>query len=331
MVTIVSTDANLFFTFGDAGVSVGADKYAQSTSEVIAPHWASGGICPAGGSISVPVGPDVTHMAVDSSAAGTGSWAAWLSSGFPMFGEAFPVSLPAPSLWLDFGFYAALTLSSTDIASIKSRTRDRKISGNIFSEASTRPAWNSSASVGSGLMRASAGFTAGNTDKLVCTDTAITGIFSNTNPWTLIMPVRRGATGALHTLFSVSTTSSANGHWDLTLDASDDISVTRVTSGGSSTTRTYATTVNTTPILITLVYNGSDHTLYVNRTAQALSGAITGDIGTVDRVTLGARHINATYDQYSTCEIPEVFVFNDDLSAGDLTVAHNWLARRYGL
>lgn len=330
MITVVSLGSDLYVSLGDAGVSVGADKYARSTGENIAPHWASGGICPAGASVSFPVGPSVTHMAVDSSGA-TGSWSAWLSSGTPRNGEVFPAALPEPALWIDFSAYSAITLSSTDIASVKGLTRERKIKGDVFSESSTRPALNSAATVGSGLTRAAASFTAGNSDKLVSTDANLASVFSGTSAWTLVMPVRRGATGALHTLFSASTSGSSNGHFDLTLDASDDIVVTRVDSSGGSDSGTYATTVNTTPVLLTLVYDGSDHDLYVNRTAQSLSATVTGDIGDVDTITLGARHINATYSQYATAEIPEVIAFDSALNAQQLNVLHSWAVRRYGL
>lgn len=326
MVTIASLGSDLYIVFGDGGVKVGAAKYAQASGETLGRHWASPALVPAGSSISFPVDSTCTHFSFVSSGT-TGSWAMWRSSGSPRSDEALPDDLNRPALWLDVGFYQNLTINS-GIAGINGRS----FNGGSFTEGTNKPAYNEAASAGSGIMRATAAFTAASSHKLTCTDSAITSLFDGTDAFTLFIPVRRGATGANHTLFSVGTTGSNNGRWDLTLDSSDDISITRVTSGGSSATGTYATTVNTTPILITLTFDGTSYALYVNRTAQSLSGSPTGDVGTASRVTVGCRSYNtSTHDQFATAEIPEVLAWGSALTAAQLTTLHAWAKRRYGV
>lgn len=329
MVTISSQTADLFITFGDANADIGAAEYAQAVSEELAPNWASGYIVPGGGSITFPCAGEFSHFAVVSSAA-SGAWSAVRSSGYPAFGEKFPTLSwggSEPSLWIDFGEYKSLLLSS-GIAAITSRSAGRA----LFAESTNKPALNDALAVGSGLMRAAAAFTAGSSHKLVCSDADVAGMFDGNDSFTLFIPVRRGATGAVHTLFSVGTNGSANGYWNIALDASDDIIVTRVTAAGASSTSVYATTVNTTPILIALVFDGTTTTMHVNRASVSLTGNAAGDIGTASKVAIGARIINtSTYANFATAEIPEVIAFNRALGTADLATMHAWLMRRYGL
>ena len=329
MVTITSQNSDLFVVFGDANADVAAAEYAQAVSEVLAPNWASGFIVAAGSSATFPCAPEFTHFAVVSSAA-VGAWSACRSSGHPTFGERFPAlswGSDTPDLWLDFGDYKSLAVSS-GIASVTGRAPARA----VFAEGTNKAAINDAAAVGAGLMRPAAAFTAGSSHKLVCTDTAVAGMFDGVDPFTLFIPVRRGATGAVHTIFAVGTDGSANGYWNIALDASDDVIVTRVDSAGASTTSVYATTVGTTPILLTYVFDGTTSTLYVDRASVALTGNAEGDLGTASKVVLGARIINTgTYANFATAELPEVIAFSRALGTADLATMHNWLARRYGL
>lgn len=324
MVTFTSSGSDLFVSFGDAGVMVGAGKVAQVTSETLAPHWGSGFVVPDGASVSFPVSKQCTHFSVDSTVA-SGYWSAYRSSGYPIFGDVLPASLPAPSLWLDFGVYSSLTISS-GIAGAVSQSANRA----SFAEATNKPAWNDAASVGSGMMRPCAAFTAGSSHKLVCSDAAVAGLFDGTDAFTLFMPVRRGATGAVHTIFGVGS-ASANGYWQLVLDNNDDVLIQRVDSGGGTTQSVYATTVNTTPILLTYIFDGSTSSLYVNRVAVSLTGNANGDLGTANKVAVGCRVVNSAYANFATAEIPEVLAWNTALSTANLDKLHSWAAYRYGI
>ncbi len=337
LVTFSSQTSDLFITFGDGGCKVGTTEYAQVTSEVIAPNWGSGFIIPAGAMVSFPISREFSHFCVVSSAA-SGAWSVFRNSGYPTFGEKHPeLSLYPrdPSLWLNFGDYKRLGISS-GIASAQAIGQNLVQSGGrshyLFSESTNKPALNDAVAAGSGLMRPAAAFTAGSSHKLVCADAVAASIFGGTSDFTLIIPVRRGATGAVHTLFAVATDGSANGYWNLALDASDDIIVTRVDTDGSSSTSTYATTVGTTPIYITLVYTSGTPTMYVNGASVSLTGTATGNVGTLSKISIGARIINtSTYANYATAEIPEVIAYNNALGTDDLAKVHAWMQRRYGL
>ena len=175
MVTFTSVTSDLYVTFGDGGLKVSTTKFAQVSGETVAPHWGSAFIVPAGGTVSWPVAHWQTHYSVVSSGA-TGSWCAFRSSGAPVLngGEVFPPlalpgvtpALPAPKLWLDFGVYNALTISS-GIAGAYSRERA------YFAEATNKPAINDAITVGAGLVRPAAGFTAASSHKLLCTDAPV--------------------------------------------------------------------------------------------------------------------------------------------------------------
>ena len=145
--------------------------------------------------------------------------------------------------------------------------------------------------------------------------------------------MRRGAIGAIHTLFSVGTTASANGRWDLTIDGSQNITLTRVTSGGASTNSITAGGLGTAAIhLITLVFDGTTPTIYVDRASAALTGTAAGNIGTASYVAVGCRASNtSTYDQFATAEIPEVMAWDTAFSSGQLVTLHAWAKRRYGV
>ena len=332
LVTLVSQTADLFISFGDGNVKVGAAEVAQAIGEIISPNWGSGFVIPGGSSLTFPVALDFTHFSVVSSVA-SGVWTACRNSGAPTYGERFPklsTQVDSASLWLDFGDFKSMS-AAAGIASIVGR-EIVGIGRPIFAEATNKPALNDAIAAGAGLMRPAASFTAGSSHKLVCTDANAAGMFDGTDSFTLFIPVRRGATGALHTLFSVSTDGSANGHWDLTLDAADDVVLTRVDNAGASTSSAYATTIGTTPVLISLVYTPAAVSMYINRASVSIAGLATGNLGTASKITVGARLINtSTYSQFATAEIPEIMAFNSALSTADLATMHAWFGRRYGL
>lgn len=330
MVTFSSVTSDLHVLFGGPRVKLAAyasNKYSTATGETLAAHWATGFRVPAGASLTWPVGADDTHFSVVSSAA-SGDWSAAVSSGFPGRGEELDTKyFGEPLLWLDT---RADNINITSGAITVTDWRNRN-GGALFSESSAKPDILDAASVSSGLLLPGVSFVAGSSEKLICTDATLAAALGSTNPFTLFLPVRRTATGALHTLFSVGTAGSNNGRWDVTLDASDDIVITRVTSGGSSSTSTYATTMSSAMWLLTIVFDGTTPTLYVDRTSQSLSGTATGDVGTTTKVAIGCRAYNtSTADQFASCEIPEVAAWGRAFSTQELVVLHAWAKRRYG-
>jgi hypothetical protein len=292
---------------------------------VLAPHCASGFVIPAGSSATFYVSDNDTHFAVDS-IVGTGYWSAYRSSGESSpLGEPLPVKINQPSLRLVFEDYSKITLASTDIASVLSSD-----AGNYnFAEATNRPAYI--AGTASQSTKPGAGFTAGNSDVLQCSRSDLAAVFGGTSAFTLFIAAYRGATGAAHTLFSAGTTGTNNGRFDVTLDASDDVVITRVDSAGSSSTSTYATTMSAAVALLTYAYDGAGgNALYVNRTSQSLTGSATGGLGTLSTVTVGARGYNtSTVNQFLTGEIYEVLAWNRVLSSIELAELHAWADRRY--
>lgn len=324
-VTIVSTDSGLDIAFGDGGVKIAAADRAVVLGETLSANWASGLTVPAGVAISVPVPQDATHFSCVSLGT-SGTWTAFVSSGNPSAGEDMPLK-EAPLLWLDFGKYSTLSLATADIASVRCRAH-----GYEFTEASNRPALTDAATVGADLTRAAASFTAGNSDKLVCTDATLAASLGSSNAFTLVIAARRGAAGANHTLFSVGTAGSANGRWDFTLNSSDDPIMTRVDSAGASTTSAVAASIASGEMnLYTWTFDGTTPLYWQDRTATALTGTATGDVGTTTKVAVGCRAYNtSTADQFATAEIPEVLVWGRVLSTPELDAVHAWLKRRYG-
>jgi hypothetical protein len=237
-------------------------------------------------------------------------------------------TLPPPLLWLDAGRRSSL--DSTTVGAWRSR---KPTSGMQFTEGTNKPALLDAIATGAAVYRPAVGFTAASSHKLISTDSTLAAALGGTNPFTLFIAARRTATGAAHTLFSVGTAGSNNGRWDVTLDASDDFVVTRVTSGGASTTSTYATTLSAGFYLFTLTFDGATPLYYQDRTSQALSGTAAGDVGTTTKVAIGCRAYNtSTADQFAAAEISEVLVFGEAFSAtGEkLAAVHSWLKRRYG-
>lgn len=333
IVTFSSSGADLYLLLGNANTMIESAKVAQvvTTPEVLAPHWGSGFLIPAGTTIPIAV-PDskdqplTTHFVVDSSAT-VGQWCACVSSGAPGFGEPLPPMLGNPILWLDAGRRDLLTVDSGAVTVAAWKCR---VNGYEFTEASAKPDLLTSAGAGSGLVRPAVEFITGSSEKLITTNATLAALFGGTNAWTLFLNTRRGATTAAHTVFSVGTAGSNNGRWDLTYDASEDIVVTRVTAAGASTTSTFATTINgANTILIT--FDGATPLLWVDGTSQALSGTAAGDVGTTTKVTVGCRAYNtSTADQFANVQVSDVMAFREALTGDKLNQFQAWARRRAG-
>lgn len=335
MVTFVSQTDDLFVRFGNAGVSVDASKVAvqNTTTEDLAPHAASGFIVLAGAYVSVSVDSSDTYFAVDSSAA-TGVWCCYRSSGANrVLGEALPTGDgyigAEPVFWADFSAYDTLTLSSSDIQGVRSLAKNKW----AFTETSNPPSLvAASAAVGN---RDAASFASGSSESLICSNAELAALLSSASAFTVCIVTERGATAAAHTLFSAGTTGTDNGRFDITLDASDDVVVTRVDSAGSSTALTHTATVSSAVHVVTYVFDGSAGYIYLDpaggTTAASTSGSNSGDVGTLTTVALGARRYNtSTEDQYLEGEMHEVLVFDRALTGAALQSLHRWVLRRYG-
>lgn len=326
-VNFVSLSDNLIVAFGDAGVSVAATKVSVSTGTApnleLAPHRGTGYPVPAGTPVSFFVEHSMTHFSVVSSGA-TGYWYAFAEVRKDPLAE-FESTLGKPFLDLRAEDYSTLTLASGDVASWKSRDAI----GFEFSEASNRPAL---VNAGSSVTNApSVGFTAGNSDKLVCSSSTLCAYFAGTSSFTVYIVASRGATGAAHTLFSVGTAATDNGRFDLTLDASDDTSITRVDSGGSSANATVTESVGTGSYIFTLIFNGTTFSTYRNRSALTLSGSVGGDIGTPTKVSIGCRGYNtSTNNQFLTGQVAAVIAYPEAHSGLKLETMHSILQREYG-
>lgn len=329
IVTFYSDTSTLCVGFGDAGVMVDQGKLAATVSETIVAHWGTGIIIPAGSYVNVYCPKGATHFSVDSSAA-SGNWYAYRSSGaYLPQGEPLPVTCDDPSLWLDAGLKASIT-GTTTVSVWRGKSN-----GFRFTEGTNYPDYTAPASAAA-LPRPTIKFTAASSDKLTCTDAGLTGLVGGTSAFTLAIAWSRAATGAAHTLFSVGTTGSANGRWDVSVNASDDLIVTRVTSGGSSTTSTgtiaASTTVTAAKHLLVYTFDGTTSTVYHDRVDAAVSGNAAGDVGTVSRVGIGCRTYNtSTHDQFLGGEISEVMLYPRALGTAAVSDLHNWLKRRYGV
>lgn len=333
VVTFSTSGADLYLVLGNANTMIESAKAAQvvSTPEVIAPHWGSGLLIPAGSIVPVSI-PDikdeplVTHFVVDSSIA-SGQWCACVSSGTPTIGEQLPTMLGTPILWLDAGRRDLLTVDSGAVTVSAWKCR---ANGYEFTEATNKPDLLTAAGVGSGLVRPAVECITGSSEKLQSTDATLAALFGSTNPWTLYLNTRRGATGALHTVFSVGTAGSNNGRWDVTYDASDDVLITRVTAAAASSTSVVATTINgANSILIT--FDGTTPLLWIDGTSQALTGTATGDVGTTTKVTVGCRGYNtSTADQFANAQVCDVLAFRECLTGDKLNQLQAWIRRRAG-
>lgn len=327
LVTFVAQTYDLVIRFGNSGVVADVGKVALNSSGVLAPHAASGVIVPAGSAMTFYVSEVDTHFGVDSSGA-SGSWCAFRSSGSNWkLGEPLPLQVNDPALRVVFEDYPQITLSSTDVTQIVSSEG----SNFVFSEATNMPAYTSAASTNA--VKPAATFTAGNSDRLKCSNATCADIFSGNNAFTLAIAFYRGATGAAHTLFSTGTTGTDNGRFDITLDASDDVVITRVDSSGSSSAATHATTMSTGVYVLTYTYDGAGTSaLYTQRTSRTLSGTVSGTLGTLSHCTIGARAYNtSTINQFHTGEICEILAWRRALGTLELGQLHPWLNRRYGV
>lgn len=324
-----ASTVTLYVAFGGPGVKVAAASRAIVLGETIAPHWGSGMAIPAGKVQRIPIGAEDTHFSVVSGSGPAGEWCAWLSSGYPAYGENLDTnSIGTPVLWLDAGSRRALTLNSGAIT--VAAWRDR-VTGYTFSEASTYPDWLDAGTVGSGMPRPDVQFVAGSSEKLVNTDATLAALLGGANALTLCIAAKRNAATALHTYFSVGTAGSNDGRWDFTINASEDPIVTRVTAAGVSTTSTNATTIASGDMDIwTVTFDGTNTGIYKDRTAYSLTGNATGSVGTTTKITIGARGYNtSTFDQYASAEISDVIVFSEALTGDRLDRLHAWLKRRY--
>jgi len=331
-VTFYSQTSNMAIALGDGGVMVDiASVSVTALSEVLTSRRSMGAPISAGSYYTfycptLSESQDTTHMAIDSDGT-SGIWYAWISDN-PCVEEPMPQGL-VPALWLDANRYDTFSLSGTDVASWTSREGR----GYVFSEGTNRPVWTVGSATSNCNGRASVAFTAGNSDKLVCTDANCAAIFDASSAYTLFTVVYRGATGAVHTPISVGTNGSANGRQDWSFDASDDWVSTRVDSGGSSTALTYATTISAAYRIFSYTFDGtSTAAMYVARASVSTSGSNSGALGTLSKVSLGCRGYNtATYDQFLTGEIGEIIAFDRVLSAIELTNMHAWLQRRHAV
>lgn len=313
----------LHIAFGDGGVMVGTGEYAAATGETLTPNMASGYIIGAGQVFDVPVAANCTHFAADSAAA-SGDWCAHRSSGSPVMEESLDVAtLGKPLIWLDAA--KRRSFDSTTVGTWNGRVNGQ------FTESSNKPALLSAAATGADLYRPAVSFTAASSHKLVCDDATIAAALGSTNPFTLAIAARRGAAGALHTLFSVGTGASNNGRWDLTLDASDDVIMTRVTAAGASTNSVVASTIASGEMhLFVFTFDGATPLYWLDRVSTALTGTAAGDVGTTTKVAVGCRAYNtSTFDQFATAQIPEVLVWAEAFDAEKLANLHAWLRRRY--
>lgn len=331
IVTFTSSGADLYITLGTANTMIEAAEVSVVVSEEIAANWASAPIVPSGGSLPVPIplDPRVTHFVVDSSVA-SGQWSAHVSSGPPQIGgEPLPKSLSlAPLLWLDAG---ARDLISVDAGAVTVAGLKCRQNGYAFTEPSTKPDLLTAAAAGAGLVRPAVEFITGSSEKLQNANAALAAALGGANPHTIYFNARRGATGAAHTVFSVGTTGTDSGRWDITYDASDDIVITRVTSGAASAASTYATTINgANSILIT--FDGTTYLLWVDGTSQALAGGpATGNVGTTTKMAVGARAYNtATIGQYANMQLSELLILPEAVTGQKLTELQGWIRRRSG-
>lgn len=329
-VTFTSSGADLYVAFGSANVKIESAEVAVVVSEEIAPNWASGDIVPAGASRPFPIPDDplISHFCVDSSAA-SGSWSAAVSSGRPVHGgEVFDFSvLGKPLMWLDAGkrHRIDVTAGAVTVPAWYDWVGDNK-----FAEATNMPDLIDAAGVATGLIRPAVSFVTGSSEKLISTNSVLAAALGGVNPFTLAISFSRGATGAAHTLFSVGTAGSNNGRMDLTLNASDDIVLTRVDSAGNSTTSTVTATVSGAYSYV-LTFDGATPLLWVDGTSTALTGTAAGNLGTTTKVTVGCRAYNtSTADQFANAQICDVIVLPTALSGKNLTDFQAWFRRRTG-
>lgn len=334
-ITIASSAADLFLTFGDAG----ADLKSSGVSAAIAvgasepkyavPAWNAGEVVLAGTYRDFYVEESATYWCVVSSAASGNYYISVTSRAATE--QAPPVGDMRPAMWLDVSAYPTLAFNSTDVTSIRCR-----VANYLFSEPTNMPAYVAGSAETMLNARPTASFTAASSDKLVSTDAGACALLGGTSAYTLVIGCTRGATGAAHTLFSGGTTGSNNGRFDITFDASDDVAITRVSSAGASTTSTYTTTVAGAPTthLLTYAYDGNGgNTLYFDRTAVSLTGSAAGDLGTLTKLSVGCRGYNtSTFDQHYTGKVGFALLYPRVLNATEVAKLHGeWAVYQVGV
>jgi len=331
-VTFYSDTDTLYVSFGDSGVMVDASAAAVVSGETVAPHAGSGWKVGDKGVVTFKMPPfskdAPTHFAHDSSAA-TSTWEAYRSSGNnSIYGEGLPVSADNPLLWMDAMVHPSLTIpTGVEVLAWQS---SHKTTGVKFTEASTGPDWLNAASCG--LPRPTLDFVAASSEKLTSTDASLVAALSGTGAFTLAIAFSYESTAALQTLFSVGTTGSANGRFDVSVDASDNLLITRVTSAGASTTSVGGTTVTDANHLLVITFDGATPLAWLDRTSEALTGTAAGDVGTLTRAGIGARTYNtSTNDQFWNAEVGELLLWTRALGANAVSDVHAWLKRRVGV
>lgn len=333
MVTFTSTGSDLTVLFGDATVSTDVAEVGTATSEVLTSNWASGTLIPAGASRPFPIPmrndrPDITHFVVDGSAA-VGYWCAEVSSGNPKQGEHLNTTLLGkPLLNLDAGVRSKLQVDSGAVTVANWRCLENNYT---FSEGTNKPDLFTAVAASSGMLRPAVSFVRGSTEKLQSTDAILAAALGSSNPFTIVIAFRRTETAQNNCLFSVGTTGTDNGRWDITIDSSDDVVMTRVDSAGNSTASTFAATVSAAMHTIVITFDGTDTLLWLDNTSQTFTGA-TGDVGTTTKVTVGARAYNtATVGNYASAEISRVLVFPECFTTTKLTELRAFIRRASGV
>lgn len=333
MVAFTSDGSRLRVLFGDETVAIDDAEVAVSASETIAANWGSGSIVGSGCTREWPVPtvedrPDVTHFAVDSSDT-IGYWSAEVSSGAPAPGEQPNLrKLGKPLLHLDAGVRACVDVDSGAVTVATMRCREN----NYVFTGSAKPDLFTAVAASSGMLRPAISFVAGSSERLQSTDATLAAALGGANPFTLLIAFRRTATGAAHCLFSVGTTGSNNGRWDVTIDASDDVVITRVDSAGNSTTSTYATTVTAAMHTLLITFDGTTPLAWLDGTSIALTGTAAGNVGTTTKVTVGARAYNtSTEGNYASAEVSRVLVFSAALASTELAEVQAFARRVAGV
>lgn len=319
----------------DSGYSA-ATAVGSADPKYIVSAYNAGGFIGAGQSAQLDIGPNDNYICFASTTTGASNYyLSLLSDGDrgnasvnPMHATEndLPDSFPKPTAWFDSNDYARITQSS-GVTSWGSR-----FGGLAATEGTNKPAYTapgSSTICGRPVIT----FTSASSHKLVTTSSVLTGILGSTSAFSVMLGFYRGASGAAHTLFSVGTNGSNNGRWDISISAGNVVVVTRVTSGGSSSTSTGATTVTAATHTLLYVYDGAGgNTIYLDRAAESLTGSATGDVGTLSKASIGCRGYNtSTYDQFHAGSVGDVMVWDAALTSAQIEALRNqWMVYRVG-
>lgn len=329
-VTFTSDTDTLYVAFGDSGVMVAAAKVATITGDTVVAHAGTGLRVKDQQVVDVKIPPkgSITHFAFDSDAATGGTyWDAYRSSGeMGLYGEPLPQHTDNPLVWLDAMVHPSMTIVSNEVTSMKSSHLTTQA---VFAD-STGPDWADAATTT--MVRPSLDFVAASSERLVSTDAPLLSALGGTGAFTIVLAFHYVSTAALQTLFSVGTAGSNNGRFDVSIDASDNLLITRVTSAGASTTSAGGTTVTDADHHLVITFDGSTPLAWLDGASESLTGTAAGDVGTLSHATLGCRHYNtSTYDQFWDDEVCDLLVFGYAASDIQVTNMNNWLRRRIGV